>query len=279
MQAGRTGALVGPMAAVLVLAILAAPGLFPAASADEVSLNVRYSRPVPMYQGLSCNVTVYIRNQDISRPINITWTGIHVDWLDADIYHVNETIARASPGIEVRIDVQIDVPKSARIGDHSQNFNIEYDAYEGPGLPWGHYNWQSVPVSDFKVAAASKPPTTSSSPGGLFDRPFREEICIPLAVFGFLFIIILAAAISASRRRRLRQPVPPAVKAEPAPMALPQPAYMPPPTGYMPPPPPPTPPVRYPVEQRPAGEGPAACPFCGAPNPGKHCNRCGWDVG
>jgi hypothetical protein len=245
------------LAALLLLALVAAPCVLPPASAAEVQLSVRYSRPIPMYQGQNCSVTLYLRNLDSSRQINITWTGVHVDWLDADIYYVNETVVRAGPGTEVGIDVELEVPRSVRTGNHTESFNIEYDAYEGPGLPWGHYNWQSVPVSDFKVASTGQAgPPAKSSPTFL-ESLVNEPLCL---AGGVVIVIIVIAGAAAAAARRSRRRAPPAesllpAREEPAPAPAPPPA-----------------------PAAPAG-GPDKCPFCGAPNPGRHCNNCGWDLG
>jgi hypothetical protein len=236
-------------AAVAALCLLLSAGLLsPGASAAE-DMAVKMQWDETLYRDEVSRVVLEITNINTQFTMNVTSAGLYIDWMRLGTFQTNTTSFLLEPNQRKAVNIFFRVPVDARLGKHSDYIVIEYTINNGTNGSWSRGTFESTINKDFSVV--ERPAETK----GRLDISLSN----PLSVAGLVAAVIVIAGVAVWRSRRRRRTV------EPTPVTRPEPA------PELPPPPAP--------EEKPPREGPEKCPICGAPNPGRHCQNCDWDIG
>ena len=246
-----------PLAAIILLAVCLAPT---ALAAEDMSVKMQWTEQ--LHPDEVSRVSLEIKNINDGSRMNVSSCGIHFDWLALGVFETNATPFVLAVGDSHVVEIIFRVPIDAKAGKHSDYIRIYYALENATTGKWDEQPpWESEITKDFNIAAEG---------GG---SPWAAFFGGNLLCFGAFIVVVIVVIGATARRLRRRwrkrnkyeepeEPVAPAGTTAEA--AQPQPEA----------------PAAAPsaAAGRPPGDGPANCPFCGAPNPGRHCNSCGWDM-
>ena len=179
-------------ALLLSLAFLALSGL-PAAAVDDLSVKMWY--PDQVKAGDAAGVSLEIRNENYQHPVNVTWTGIHVDWMAPGDFASNGTDFQLRGGQSRIVNITVRVPVDAKVGTHS-NYEVIYYTIQNATGGWSNETtWESTITKDFKVAEEST----------FYEEWFAWFMSNATCLCPVLIVIIVVVAVAVAARRYLRR--------------------------------------------------------------------------
>jgi len=172
----------------------------PASAVDDLSVKMWY--PDTVKAGQSTGVSIEIRNENYDYPVNITWTGINIEWMAPGDFAHNATGFRLSGGQSKIVNITFQVPKDAVAKTYSNYEVIYYTVQNGTQGEWNDATWESTITEDFKVVKGT-PPTNE---GGLFQDLYSKAMAnITCLCIGVILIVVIVAVATAARRGAFRR--------------------------------------------------------------------------
>lgn len=161
-----------------------------AAAVDDLSVKMWY--PDTVRRGQSTGVSLEIRNENYDYPVNITWTGINIDWMAPGHFASNSSQFVLRGGQSRIVNLTFEVPMDAKAGKHSNFEVVNYALNNGTNGEWTEATWESVITSDFIVVVENKPS------GAWYSFVTDNAACLCGALIA---LVIIAGAVVAARRR------------------------------------------------------------------------------
>jgi hypothetical protein len=121
----------------------------PAAAVDDLSVKMWY--PDTVRRGQETGVSLEIVNENYQDPVNITWTGIHIDWMSPGEFAYNTSQFILRGGQSRIVNITFNVPGNAKAGLRSNYEVIRYGLQNGTNGDWSDATWESVITKDIKV--------------------------------------------------------------------------------------------------------------------------------
>ena len=180
------------MAFLCMAAFLLASG--PAFAVDDLSVKMWY--PDQVKPGETTNVSLEIRNENYDFPVNITWTGINIEWMTPGDFAYNTTSFKLSGGQSRIVNIIFQVPADAKAKKYSNYEVIYYTLQNGTGGEWNNATWESTISDDFKVV------TPSAQSQDWYSWATSNAACL---CTGLIVVVVMAAVARAARRGVLRR--------------------------------------------------------------------------
>lgn len=177
------------MALLAVLALTSAS--LQAAAVDDLSVKMWY--PDDVRPGQSSGVSLEIRNENYDYPVNISWTGINVDWMAPGSFASNTSQFILRGGQSRIVNLTFDVPRDAKVGKHSNYEVINYALRNGTNGEWTDATWESVITSDFNVVVENK----ASGPWYSWVTDNASCLC------GALIVLVIIGGVAIAARKRI----------------------------------------------------------------------------
>jgi len=174
----------------------------PAIAVDELSVKMWY--PDTVAPGQTAGVSLEIRNENYDYLVNITWTGINIEWMAPGEFAYNTTSFELAGGQSRIVNITLQVPADAKAGVFSNYEVIHYTIQNKTGGEWSNATWESTITDDFNVTVDSKPPPKKEEDGG---SPwwYKWAIANIFCLCGGLIVIIVVLAAAAAARRGVFQ--------------------------------------------------------------------------
>jgi hypothetical protein len=166
----------------------------PALAVDDLSVKMWYDDTVK--PGQSTGVSLEIRNENYDYPVNITWTGINVEWMTPGEFAYNTTSFWLSGGQSRIVNITFQVPADAKAKKYSNYEVVYYTIQNGTNGEWNTATWESTITEDFKVVVEKKP----SQDWYTWATTNAFCLCTVLIVV----IVVIAGGIAA--RKRIARP-------------------------------------------------------------------------
>ena len=126
-----------------------------AAAVDDLSVKMWYADTVKPSQ--STGVSIEIRNENYEYPVNISWTGINVEWMTPGEFAYNTTSFSLSGGQSRIVNITFQVPADAKAKKYSNYEVVYYTIQNGTNGEWNNATWESTITEDFNVVVENKP--------------------------------------------------------------------------------------------------------------------------
>jgi hypothetical protein len=159
-------------------------------------LSVKMWYPDQVKPGEMSNVSLEIRNENYDHPVNITWTGINIEWMNPGDFAYNTTSFKLSGGQSRIVNIVFQVPSDARAKKYSNYEVIYYTIQNGTGGEWSNATWESVITDDFKVV---KPNAQSQD---WYSWATSNAACL---CTGLIAVVVIAAVAQAARKGVFRR--------------------------------------------------------------------------
>lgn len=164
-----------------------------AAAVDDLSIKMWY--PDQVKPGESAGVSLEIRNENYDYLVNITRTGIHIEWMSPGDFAYNTTGFLLMSGQSRIVNITFQAPKDAKAKTYSNYEVIYYTIQNGTGGEWNNATWESTITEDFKVV------TPSAQSQDWYSWLTSNFTCLCV---GLIAVIIIVAVAMAARRGALR---------------------------------------------------------------------------
>jgi len=162
-----------------------------AAAVDDLSVKMWY--PDDVRRGQSSGVSLEIRNENYDYPVNISWTGINVDWMAPGSFASNTSQFILRGGQSRIVNLTFEVPGDAKAGKHSNYEVVNYALKNGTNGEWTEATWESVITSDFNVIVDQK------ASGDWYSWATDNSSCL----CGALIVLVIIGGVAIAARRRI----------------------------------------------------------------------------